>query len=265
LTQQLVPEFSGIDWSVPWLQDVRGVAEAILQTSDWRDALNAAATEQGAHNHRGLPLCFVAQEELPEGVAYEAYISAQGRVPTRSNLHDLFNALVWLRYPQIKRQLNALQAAEIAKADAAPARGRVRDAATIFDENAALIACADPAIADALRNHQWHELFITRREAFGTSWNVHLFGHALMEKLTQPFKAITAHAWIVDVTSDFFGMPRDEQTKALDAMVSTQLMHGVVTAQFSPLPVLGVPGWSSSQDDDFYADPSVFRPKRSAR
>lgn len=265
MTQQTVPEFSGIDWSAPWLQDVCGIAEAILQTTDWRDALNTAAKGQGTHNHRGLPLCFVEHEELPGGLAYETYISTHGRVPTRSNLHDLFNALVWLRYPQIKRQLNALQAAEIAKADPTSTRGRVRDAATIFDENAALIACADPAIADALRNHQWQELFITQRDTFGASWNVHLFGHALMEKLVQPFKAITAHAWIIDVTPDFFAMPRDEQAKALDAMVGAQLMHGVVTAQFSPLPVLGVPGWWQGQDHSFYSDQSVFRPRRTSR
>jgi hypothetical protein len=263
-----VPEFSGIDWSVPWLQDVRNVAERILQQADWRTALNDAAATSGLRNHRDLLLCFVAQNELPDGVAYEAYISAHGRVPTRSNLHDLFNALVWLTYPQIKRRLNALQAAEIAKAqgmDTASVRGRVRDAATVFDENAALIACADPAIADALRNHCWNALFIAQRDTFGKSWNVHLFGHALMEKLTQPFKAITAHAWIVDVTPDFFAMPRNAQGATLDAMVSAQLAHGVVTTQFSPLPVLGVPGWWHVQDEQFYADSSVFRPKRSAR
>ncbi|WP_442781896.1 DUF3025 domain-containing protein, partial [Collimonas fungivorans] len=32
--------------------------------------------------------------------------------------------------------------------------------------------------------------------------------------------------------------------------------------RLTPLPVLGVPGWSGGQDQAFYADVSVFRPKR---
>ena len=34
------------------------------------------------------------------------------------------------------------------------------------------------------------------------------------------------------------------------------------TADFTPLPVLGLPGWCEDQDDDFYNDAAVFRPKR---
>jgi hypothetical protein len=34
------------------------------------------------------------------------------------------------------------------------------------------------------------------------------------------------------------------------------------TSCFTPLPVLGVPGWWSQQDEAFYADTSVFRAKR---
>ncbi len=57
---------------------------------------------------------FVPQESLPEGTAYEEFISATGNVPTRDNLHDFFNGLVWQTFPLIKRELNALQAAQIA-------------------------------------------------------------------------------------------------------------------------------------------------------
>jgi hypothetical protein len=46
--------------------------------------------------------------------AYEEFIGATGCVPTRENLHDFFNGLVWQTFPLIKRELNALQAAQIA-------------------------------------------------------------------------------------------------------------------------------------------------------
>lgn len=260
-----------IDWNAPWLTGFEAIAAPILHAADWRAALNAAAQGLALHNHRNLPLRFVPQEQLPAGMAYEEFISASGCVPTRSNLHDFFNALVWLAYPSVKKQLNALQAAEILKqvpapaADgAAPVRGKLRDGATIFDENAALFVCADGEMVDALRTHRWRDLFLDHRSDFERVCSVRLFGHALMDKLTMPYKAIAAHAWVVDVEPSFFSMPADLQRNVLDQIVSRQLVPGLTTANFSPLPVLGVPGWWPRQDEAFYADAHVFRPKRTA-
>ena len=265
--------FDSINWEAPWLAGLRGLAIPILQADDWRAALNAAASAKSLSNRQGLPIRFVPQAELPAGIAYEAHIGATGCVPTRSNLHDFFNALVWLAYPQIKQQLNALQAAEIARLNAmrldpdtasAP-RGKLRDATTIFDENAALFVTADASLAAALRAHQWQELFVARRTAFGAVCRVQLFGHALLEKLVAPYKAITAHAWVLVVEPEFLRLPEREQAAQLDRVVSAQLEIGLTTASFTPLPVLGVPGWCDVQDQDFYADRTVFRPERLLR
>lgn len=48
------------------------------------------------------PVQFVPQHSLPPGEAYEAFIRRTGLVPTRDNLHDLFNGLVWQRFPRAK-------------------------------------------------------------------------------------------------------------------------------------------------------------------
>lgn len=258
-----------IDWNAPWLAGFHATAAPILSAADWRVALNAAAQGRTLRNHRDLPLRFVRQEELPPEMAYEEYISASGCVPTRDNLHDFFNALVWLTYPNVKKQLNALQAAEILKAGPARAadraglvRGKLRDGATIFDENAALFVCAEGGMVDALRGHRWSDLFIARRAAFERTCSVRMFGHALMDKLTKPYKSITAHAWVVEVEPLFFHLPDDEQRNQLDLIVTEQLTQGLTTANFTPLPVAGVPGWWPQQDENFYADAFVFRPKR---
>jgi hypothetical protein len=221
-----------------------------------------------------LPIRFVPQADLPEGVAYEAFISTTGGVPTRNNLHDFFNALVWLTFPAIKKQLNALQAVEIAsrampaggaaEGKQAGTRGKLRDAATIFDENAALLVCSDMALVDALRAHRWRETLLERRSAFGSSVEVFLFGHAMMEKLVIPYKAITAHTWVVPAEAEFFSMPQMQQRAWIDAAVARQLQLGLRTGDFTPLPVLGVPGWCEAQDEAFYADAKVFRPPRRA-
>ncbi|MEN3292359.1 MAG: hypothetical protein V7642_1612 [Burkholderiales bacterium] len=263
--------FDVIDWTRPWLAPLLPAAQPIVQAADWRSALNSAAAAAALHNHRGLPIRFVPQSDLPADTAYEAFISATGCVPTRENLHDFLNALAWLTYPKIKTQLNALQAAEIARPGAAPigiqrqgaVRGKLRDAATIFDENSALLVARSAEIVDALRQHRWHDVFVAQRAVFGRDWEVWLFGHALMEKLVAPYKAITAHAWPLVVDESVLRLPDHARRLHLDATVGRQLAGGLQTSDFTPLPVLGVPGWWSDQDAAFYGDAAVFRRKKS--
>lgn len=261
-----------IDWRRPWLATLLPAAEMVLRSPDWLANLNEASIGSDIRNHRGLPVRFVPQADLPPDCGYEAFISTTGSVPTRHNLHDFLNALVWLSFPRVKTRLNQLQAAEIFKAQAGPggvrqtkvARGKLRDAATIFDENTALVAISDASVIDALREHRWRRVFIDNRATFGKTWDVCLFGHALMEKLVAPYKAITAHAFIVQVEEAFFSLPQQEKTLCLDTGIAHGLSEALSTADFTPLPVLGVPDWWSSQDDTFYSDTAVFRPKRTS-
>ncbi|PXX35356.1 DUF3025 domain-containing protein [Undibacterium pigrum] len=259
--------FDGIDWPQAWFAAVREQAQGLLAADDWRAQLNLCAVQAGLSNHRDLPLRFITQEELPEGEAYEAHISATGLVPTRENLHDFFNALVWLTFPAIKRQLNALQAAQIASLGIGKSRGPARDAATIFDENAALLVLADTTegadLIAALRAHAWQDAFVLQADKFGRCAEVWCFGHALMEKLVQPYKAITAHTWVVMVEPAYFTWDAIARRAYVDAMVAQQLAsQTLTTANYTPLPVLGLPGWWHQQDTAFYEDQQVFRAKR---
>ena len=269
----MLPE---IDWSRPWYDAVRPAFARLktdidididIEGGDWIAAFNARAGELGLPNASGQPLRFVPQAELPEGRAYEEFIGATGCVPTRANLHDFFNALVWLTFPRIKQQLNALQSAQIALAGVGKSRGPARDAATIFDENAALLVVRDSAagraLVAALRGHRWEEAFCQRRDAFGSDAELWLFGHALMEKLVAPRKAICAHTRVVTVGDAYFALTPDARRAWIDQHVSAALTSEPLgTAGFTPLPVLGVPGWWPQQDAAFYADASVFRPQR---
>jgi len=259
-----------IDWQRPWLAPLRARAAPLLATPDWCGAASRAAQAQTIANQRGLPIQFVPQQSLPADTAYEAFIDATGQVPTRGNLHDFFNALIWLHFPAIKRSLNALQAAEMALAvlhtsGGAGNRGRQRDAATLFDENAALLVTSDSAIVDALRAHQWKDALLHPRAQFTAHCDVLLFGHALLEKLVKPYKAITAHAWIVRVDPDYFSLTLSERLTFLDVRLAEELAAGFAVSDFTPLPVLGVPHWWPQQDDDFYSDTAVFRARRGVR
>lgn len=253
-----------IDWERPWLTPYKGVGTSLASASDWRGLANEMV--QGTRNAGGQQISFVPQSTLPPGTAYEAFIFATGMVPTRDGLHDFFNALVWLTFPKVKVQLNARQAREIeARGGTGAARGKVRDAATLFDENAALLAVRDPELLKALRAHQWQEIFVDSRDAFCRDAHVILFGHALMEKLVAPYKAITAHAWPVLVQDGYFQLSPAQRIEELDMHIASELEGSLDPSAFTPLPVLGVPGWCHGQDRQFYADETVFRPKRTQR
>jgi hypothetical protein len=259
--------FDGLDWSQAWFASVHPAAECVIAAGDWRIQINVLATQSHICNHLDQPLKFVTQESLPDGVAYESHISATAQVPTRENLHDFFNALVWLTFPKIKRHLNALQAAQIATLGVGKSRGPARDAATIFDENAAILVLENSqegqALLTHLRDHQWHAAFMQQRNMFGEKAQVWSFGHALMEKLAKPYKAITAHAWVVWAEAEFFALNWKQRRAWLDEHIVTQLStHNLSTADYTPLPVLGIPAWWPQQDESFYADTSVFRAKR---
>lgn len=242
-----------VDWDRPWLAPYRidGVAVcAMLEAgAATAQALNAMACGRRPTLAAGA-VSFIAPSELPDDTAYEAFIARTARVPTRDNLHDLFNGLVWLTFPSLKRRLNELQAAQIDQAGVTATRGAVRDALTLFDENAAIWR-ADVAMFEALRSRDWSSLFVERRVDW-SSTEVILFGHALLEKLVTPRKPITAHAWWMPLEAD------------LDSFVMNELRADrLATKPWLPLPVLGVPGWwGENVAPDFYKDDAVFRMNR---
>ncbi len=260
-----------IDWQQPWLAPFRETGQALIRSSDWLQAANQIARANDLKTTSGCSLVFVPQHSLPADLAYEAHIHATGQVPTRDNLHDFFNTLVWLHFPQIKKTLNALHAAnalvasstaDVGNAVSLGTRGRARDAATLFDENAAIFICSDADLATALRQHQWSSLLQRSPEEFFSKVSVVLFGHALMEKLVQPYKAITAHVWITMVEPAWFAFGYRQRSEAMDHSVAAAISKGFSSRDFAHLPVLGVPGWWPEQSNDFYDDPFVFRSLR---
>lgn len=127
--------------------------------------LNAwlSTLSHSVYTGNGQLLCFVPQSELPEGVAYESHIAATGHIPTRDNLHDFFNASIWLTFAKSKALLNRLQAEQIAADGIGRSRGRLRDAITVFDENGAILLSCDDGIACALAAFDWHHCLVAPR------------------------------------------------------------------------------------------------------
>jgi hypothetical protein len=237
----------GIDWSTPWLAPYRALGQplhaAVLGGNAVAAALNEAvkALPQPPRLDHG-PLCFVSQAALPAGEAYEAFIHRTASVPTRDNLHDFFNGLVWLHAAPLKAALNRLQAAQIAATGIGQVRGPTRDALTLFDENGALLRVPE-VLLRALSERRWKDLFISDRRLW-PGGGLLIVGHALLEQLAvAPRKGLTAHALAADPVHWTAGQ--------------------WAAKPFLPLPVSGVPGWWAAQDEPgFYSDAAVFRPHR---
>ena len=117
-----------VDWQQPWLtpwRDEAATVQSLLAAgASVAEVLNALHQQSapGDLKLHWMPN-FVPQAEMPADQAYEKFIFDTRQVPTRDNLHDLFNGLCWLRFPETKRCLNALQAAQIARSGVQPLRG----------------------------------------------------------------------------------------------------------------------------------------------
>ncbi len=258
----------------PWFgeTDPRGSGHLDLER------LNVLAGGRVRQLSDGRPVRFAAAGA--GDAPYELKIAQNGRIPTRTAgpgmLHDWFNALCWLRWPAIKARLNQLQAAAIRAGPVGGARGSLRDAITLFDENGALFVSDDGEAIVRWRNFDWNALLLGDREGFHARIEVLIVGHSLLEKLLAPYKGICAHALLVappwprnDLQSRA-AVKRPGSSPAVDALdrrVAAQLDAGALARDcFTPLPLLGIPGWwRGNEDPAFYNDPAVFRRSRHRR
>lgn len=292
--------FADIDWHVPWLSHLNQLAligDAVKNLSGSNEQKNqityddqpidiiasllnealksqvTSPTTKPIHAQQAQILRFVSQNALPEGEAYESFIATTGNIPTRDNLHDLFNGSIWLTFPKTKAVLNYHHMIEIAEQGIRESRGRVRDTITIFDENGAVLVTSNIRVSDALIDFDWQASLVKPRAQWDNPKQtnphaeaaVYIFGHALLEQLVQPRKPLCAHSIIVTVTPDFFALSASERMRYLDNKVA-QYMHelllkdDVTPRQFAPLPILGVPYfWAENENPHFYEDNYVFR------
>lgn len=300
--------FAAIDWQAPWLCHLKQlgyISEVITQMSASRDdsvqtdkikntpdiiakVLNSALQKHAddllqplpqikpALNNQTHTLQFVSQKALLAGEAYENFIGTTGNIPTRDNLHDLFNGSIWLTFPKTKALLNYYHMLEIDQQGIGASRGRVRDTITVFDENGAILVTAESSIGKALIDFNWQESLVAPRDKWDEPKQlnkqaqaaVYIFGHALLEKLLYPRKALCAHSIVINVTQEFFALSLSERINHLDQKVADYMdallsEPDVSPRKLSPLPILGVPYyWAENVQPSFYEDSQVFRSGR---
>ena len=204
-------------------------------------------------NYNNKYLVFIEQNnEMPyPDLPYEQRIYKYGLIATRQhNWHDYFNALVWLKFPKTKSVLNYIHYQETQKQNSTQ-RSRKRDLLTLFDE-CGVIVQASEAILKLIRNHQWHELFVSQKQAWlSQEIKITTFGHALYEKYLKPYIGMTAKAILLPNNID-----------DLDNYLSLSIKKGEILtlkSELCPLPLLGIPDWHHTQNTAFYNNNLYFR------
>ncbi len=210
-----------------------------------------------------LPTKHLAEQDealLADGLHYETRIAGRGRIATRAdNWHDLFNALIWARYPAIKRALNQQQCRHIA-AMAPGQRNRAQAALTQFDETGVIVRVRDPALLGAWDRHDWPALFVDGAGHWrnGDIAVAAVIGHALLEQALLPDRLLVGKCVVV---------PSDDDASAV-AAVAQAIADGERLGdplELRPLPLAGIPGWHARQAAAFYAQADYFRPLRPGR
>lgn len=224
----------------PWLAAPRSL-----------EALNSLAAERDVRTESGQPVRFVPPVETRGN--YEISVFDTGRVATRpENVHDWFNALTWLAFPQAKARINALHAATIPLEGGR--RGRFRDLLTLFDEGGVLVICDDRGLVDLLQGCEWRAVYWERREEVQARMRFLVFGHAVLEQALAPWPGITCKALCISSAATPDPSVAD-WLKRLSPEATPRVLPSI--------PVFGYPGWlPESASPGFYDDTRYFRPRR---
>ena len=220
-------------------------------------------------NARGRSISFVTQQSNGRfGLdRFEARTFFCGEVLVRpQNWHDLFNALVWMTFPKSKAVINKLHISTMSAVGGAQ-RTPKGDALTLFDEDGMIIVSRNKKLLNLIQNFKWYDLFWENRRLVEREMQFIVFGHGLYEKMLRPRVGLTGKGILI-----FWKGSSDQSTKALpeiDQILSNHLCddnnlrHGKV---FSPIPLLGVPGWFRGGDEEsFYENKNYFRAGRTRK
>ena len=244
-------------------------------------ALNQLAQQraQPIVSASGHAIRFAAQTVNPAALDYESQIFASGIVPTRpNNIHDLFNALVWLTFPHTKAAINGRHIAARGEHAGGRNRGPVQDALTLFDECGVVVASDRPDLLEMITAFQWKKLFWKHRAAVKQHMRFFLFGHGLMEQMLAPYVGLTGKALLVNIDTAWLEASTSALLQHIDA--SSRALTGWPTgwpraraiasaaslsqgSDLAPLPLLGIPGWApENETESYYDDAQYFRAGR---
>ena len=221
----------------------------------------------------GAEIRLVSQDEKASELEqhYAPRIYLQGEIQTREeNWHDFFQAATWALFPSTKVAINALHypAAKYRYDNKLPkgSRTTLENALSQFDECGIIIYSTRKDLLDMVRNFDWHKLFWSSRDYLNNEFGCIVYGHAIYEKAINPYVGLTAKAILMEVESDIFDQPVEQQIARIDKELAVYFEQPVKIQSpkdLHPFPLLGMPGYYPGNDnEEFYFNQQYFRPGR---
>ena len=201
---------------------------------------------------------------------YEEKIYKKGLVNTRrNNWHDFFNYTVWQTFPKAKAFINALQYQDYQAQEFSSKRTPRQNYLAHLDESGMFVFSSQPKLLTCLKQHEWKTLFWTHRDEVLQDICFVPFGHAIYEKLLNPYIGLTTKALVFDVPQVFIKRINGGDYQLVDELVY-QFMQTTLTneqsfllnSKLQPVPILGIPKWSEHANHaKFYDNLRYIRPK----
>lgn len=267
-----VPDF----WNTaPYFNPVRLFASELKPYSNWPTLSEYQQLLQGGGtaltNSQGQLLKIVAQGPHTTIFAekYAPRIYLTGEIQTRTeNWHDLFQVLTWRLFPRTKAVINQRQyhaALQQQSVTGNVQRSKVENMLSLFDECGAVLLYSDENLGTFVREFEWQQLFWEQRTALEEQFSCVIFGHALYEKMFNPYIGVTANSILIPCKKRYFDLPLQEQMQFIDRELSRCLRNHDLYQQpgnLAPFPLLGLPGWyPENEAASFYDNSSYFRPR----
>jgi hypothetical protein len=207
---------------------------------------------------------FVFTESVEDGLSFEERIAQKREVQCRhESWHDFFNAMTTLAFPRMKLAVNEMQAT--AGGHSRGPRTTTQNMLAHVEECGVIVLSTNPKLTAHLQEFRWRELFWEERAALSTDMRFIIYGHGLYAKALEPYVGLTGHGLVVSCDS----IPESGVTEFADLHTAQLLRDGSVYRQprdLSPIPLLGIPGWSSLSDQaSFYDNRSYFRSGRRSK
>jgi len=217
------------------------------------DRLNRLSEELKLRHDNGKSLRFESGIMPGHAADYELSVLHRGIIPTReNNLHDLLNALVWMRFPRLKSAMNLRHCQMLENPQERRQRGALRDQLTLLDESGVLLSTDNTELLRLLEEKCWEELFWGRREDVMRQMTFIVVGHGLLEKCAAPFASMTGKCLFVETA--------ESHPQKLDDLAAGPVLN-LPALLLPPLPIQGIPGWDINAHRAYYQNTRIFRTK----
>lgn len=194
---------------------------------------------------------------------YDALVFKEKKIPIRNNIvHDYFNALTWLAFPNSKTKLNKKNFTLLEKNYLNGNKNRPRniDLTTLLDESGIIILTKNSYLASLIRQKKWKTVFWDSRDIVKKSFKFFLFGHSLFEKIMNKYIGTAARALIFfneNLTLDKITISDVDQilSDCIDKDSFFKNLEKTVS-----IPLFAIPEWSSlNKKEEFYKGNEYLR------